>query len=393
MPLGGKAIDNVTTATSPESFSLLGGPLYGLGRRLGLVRGETNTLLLGLALGWGLWFVIVALTLIEGATNEVFSMLVVGAHARLLLIIPLFFLCESWVFPRMTAFVGTITRSGVVPPDALPALNAEVLRIHRWTKSWWPEAVCLLIALVLEVTRVRLQMYGETGGFSSAQTGVWFVVYFRVGLTLFRFLQFRWIWKWALWCRFLWRVSRLNLHLIPGHPDRAGGLGSLEGVHERFTPLVMAFSVLECASFAESISAGRLAATALYPSLTLLLLVDSALFLAPLLVFTDKLWDARTKGVGRYMGLATRYVAEFETKWLRDDLPADPPLLGSPDLQSLADLANAVSVVKGMRWVTIGPRLLTMMTLAAVVPLAPLLLFQYPIAELTQMFFSRLVGF
>ena len=68
-----------------------------------------------------------------------------------------------------------------------------------------------------------------------------------------------------------------------------------------------------------------------------------------------------------------RIVAEFEAKWLRDDIPRDAPLLGSPDLQSLADLANAVSVVKGMRWVTIGPRLLTIMTLAAVVPLAPLL--------------------
>jgi len=383
----------MTTATSVGSFSLLGGPLYELGRRLGLVRGETNTILLGLALGWGLWLLIVALTLIEGVTNEMFSMLVVGAHARLLLVIPLFFVCESWVAPRMAAFVGTISRSGVVPPDASPALNAEVLRIRRWTNWWWPEAICLLVAIVLEVTRLRLQTYGETAGFNSAQTGIWFVVYFRVGLTLFRFLLFRWVWKWALWCWFLWRVSRLNLHLIPGHPDRAGGLGSLETVHERFTPLVVAFSVLECASFAESISAGRLAATSLYPSLTLLLLFDAAFFLAPLLVFTDKLWEGRTKGVGRYMGLATRYVGEFEAKWLRDDVPTDPALLGSPDLQSLADLANAVGVVKGMRWVTIGPRLLTMMTLAAIVPLAPLLLFQYPIAELTQKFFSRLVGF
>jgi hypothetical protein len=93
------------------------------------------------------------------------------------------------------------------------------------------------------------------------------------------------------------------------------------------------------------------------------------------------------------MGLATRYVAEFEAKWLRDHVPTDPPLLGSPDLRSLADLANAISVVRGCAGVTIGPRLLTMMTLAAVVPLAPLLLFQYPVAELTQKFFSRLVGF
>ena len=117
------------------------------------------------------------------------------------------------------------------------------------------------------------------------------------------------------------------------------------------------------------------------------------LFLGPLLVFTDKLWAGRTKGVGLYMGLAAQYVTEFEAKWTGDSTPADAPLLGTADLQSLADLANAVSVVKGMRWITVGPRLLTMMTIAVVVPLAPLFLFRYPIPELAQKLFSRLLGF
>ena len=66
--------------------------------------------------------------------------------------------------------------------------------------------------------------------------------------------------------------------------------------------------------------------------------------------------------------------------------------MGSADLQSLADLNNAIGVVKSMRWITVGPRLLTMMTLAAAAPLTPLLLFQYPLAELAQKFFLRLVG-
>jgi hypothetical protein len=216
------------------------------------------------------------------------------------------------------------------------------------------------------------------------------LVYFHVGLTLFRFLLFRWAWKLALWSWFLWRVSRINLHLIPGHPDRAGGLGMLEAVHERFTPLVAALSVLECASLAESISTGMLAATAVYPAIASLLLLDATLFLGPLLMFTDKLWAARTSGVGMYMNLAASYVTEFEAKWTRNAPAAQ--LLGTPDLQSLADLANAVNVVKGMRWITVSPRLLAMMTAAAVVPLAPLVLFQYPIAELAQRLFSRLIG-
>jgi hypothetical protein len=288
--------------------------------------------------------------------------------------------------------VGAIARSGVVPPDDRPALDAEVSRTRRWANWWWPEVACLVLAVLLDVTGSRLQTYGQSATYDPARDSLSFFVYLHVGLLVFRFLLFRAAWKLALWGWFLWRASRLDLHLISGHPDRAGGLGSLEGVHERFSPLVAGLSVLECAALAESISTGTLAVTAVYPTLALLLLLDGVLFLGPLVVFTDKLWAGRTKGAGLYNGLAARYVKAFEAKWL-EGTPPNEPLLGTADLQSLADLANAVSVVKGMRWITIGPRLLTIMTIAVVGPLTPLLLFRYPLAELVQKFFSRLVGF
>jgi hypothetical protein len=376
----------------PSTFSLLGGPLYQLGRRLGLVRSDTNTVLIGLMLGPGLWLVIVALALVEGVQNRLFDMSMVAGHTRLVVSIPLFFACESWVGPRMTAFVATIARTGVVPPAAQSALHTEVSRINRWTNWWWPEVFCLMVAVVMDATGSTLQPYGVSAVDDRSRTALAAFVYFHVGLTLFRFLLFRWGWKLTLWCWFIWRVSRLDLQLIPGHSDRAGGLGPLEGVHERFTPLVAALSVTECASLAESISTGALSATAVYPTLALLLLMDAALLLAPLLVFTDKLWASRTTGVGAYMRLSARYVKEFETKWTGDSIPEGEPLLGSADLQSLADLTNAIGVVRSMRWITVGPRLLTMVTLAAAVPLTPLLLFQYPLAELAQKFFKRMVG-
>jgi len=377
---------------APAGLSLFGGPMNRLGLRLGLVRGNTNTALIGLMLGPALWLVIVALALMEGVEDRLFNLSVVAVHARLLVIIPLFFVCESWVGPRMTAFVATIARTEVVPPAAQSALHAEVSRINRWANWWWPEALCLLLAGVMDATGSKLVIYGLSAADDPSRTALGAFVYFHVGLNVFRFLLFRWIWKLTLWCWFLWRVSRLDLQLIPGHSDRAGGLGPLEGVHERFTPLVAALSVIECASLVESISAGALSFTAVYPTLALLLLLDGVLFLAPLLVFTDKLWASRTKGVGAYMTLSARYVKEFEAKWTGGSIPDGEPLLGSADLQSLADLANAIGVVKSMRWITVGPRLLTMMTLAAAAPLTPLLLFQYPLAELAQKFFSRLVG-
>ena len=199
-------------------------------------------------LGPALWLVIVTLALMEGVQDRLFDLALVAGHARLLVIIPLFFACESWVAPRMTAFVATIARTGVVPPAAQSALHAEVSRINRWTNWWWPEALSLLGTAVMDATGSSLQTYGLSAANDPSRNALSAAVYFHVGLNVFRFLLFRWGWKLTLWCWFLWRVSRLDLQLIPGHSDRAGGLGPLEGVHERFTPLVAALSVIECTS-------------------------------------------------------------------------------------------------------------------------------------------------
>ena len=377
---------------SPEPFSLIGGPLHQLGRRLGLVRG-TNTVRLGLVLGVGLWLVIVVLAFAGGVTGRLFDMALVAGHARLLLVIPLFFVCESWIAPRMTAFIAAIAGTGVVPAAAKPALDAEVARTRGRVKAWWPEVVCLLTAIGFEVTGWRLQIYGETAGPDSGRMALAFRVYFHAGLTLFRFLLFRAAWNLAVWTWFLWRVSRLDLHLMPSHPDRAGGLGTLEDVHERLTPIVAALSILVSASMAESISTGTLAVSGVYPTLAMLLLGEAVLFLGPMLVFTDKLWAARTNGVWLYADLAARYVTDFEGRWIGGRGAAGEPLLGTADIQSLADLNSAIDVVKRMRWIPVSPRLLTMMLIASVAPLAPLLLFRYPVRELAEKVFSRLVGF
>jgi len=375
-----------------KELSLFGGPLHRLALRVGLVRGHTNTVLIGVVLGPALWLVFVAVAVLQGVQDRLFDTALVAAHTRLLVAIPLFFACESWVAPSMTAFASAIVRTGVVPPAALHVLDAEVSRINRWTNWWWPEALCLIAAVVMQATGGSLQTYGKSAAGDPSRTALGWLLYLNIGVTVFRFLLFRWGVRLASWAWFLWRVSRIDLQLLPGHSDRAGGLGALEPVHERFTLLVAALSAIGCASLAESISAGELSINAVYPTLGLLLLLDAGLFLAPLLVFTDKLWASRSQGLGAYMTLSARYVREFEAKWTRGSLPEGEPLLGSADLQSLADLTNAIGVVKSMRWVTVGPRLLTMMTLAATAPLTPLLLFRYPLGELVQRLLARIVG-
>ena len=379
-----------------SELSLLGGPLHRLGLRLGLVRGKTNTIPLGVALGVLLWTVTVVLAVFEGHSGELFSLAKIAGHVRLLAAIPLFFICEAWVDPRFTGFVRKLVRSGVVPTTSRPNLESEIKSVARWRDAWLPEVVCLLDAVLLSVLAPHLNLSGLTTGANPrlaegqiTMTGVWYQI---VCLPLFRFLIFRWLWRLGLWWQFLWRLSRLELHLVPTHPDHAAGLGGLETVHTHFIPLVLAISIVNGASFAEEISAGVSAFEAIYPEVAVILIVDALLFVGPLLIFVWKLWVCRINGLGDYMTLAADYVNDFDRKWLRTHNPGEP-LLGTSDLQSLADLSNSVNIVRNMRTVPFGPRLLVNLALAAFVPLLPLLLFRYPLAELAEKVVRMVLGF
>jgi hypothetical protein len=67
-------------------------------------------------------------------------------------------------------------------------------------------------------------------------------------------------------------------------------------------------------------------------------------------------------------------------------------LLGTPDLQSLADLGNSVGVVRNMRLAPVSIRLLSIILVAALLPMPPLFLFKYPVAEMAQKLFMKLTG-
>ena len=61
-------------------------------------------------------------------------------------------------------------------------------------------------------------------------------------------------------------------------------------------------------------------------------------------------------------------------KWLHGATADAEPLLGSADLQSLADMANSFEVVRGMRVVPITRDTLVQLVVTTLLPVAPLLL-------------------
>jgi hypothetical protein len=73
-------------------------------------------------------------------------------------------------------------------------------------------------------------------------------------------------------------------------------------------------------------------------------------------MFTPQLTRAKRNGLSQYGLLASRYVDGFEQKWVVGNAAEGGELLGSADIQSLADLGNSYAAVRDMRLVPFGLR-------------------------------------
>ena len=95
-----------------------------------------------------------------------------------------------------------------------------------------------------------------------------------------------------------------------------------------------------------------------------------------------RLMQAKRTGLREYGRLASRYVREFDLKWVRGGATAAEPLLGSGDLQSLADLGNSFQVISDLRPFPFGRDTVIQLVLFPLIPVFPLVLTMIPLEEL-----------
>jgi len=322
-------------------------------------------------------------TLTSGSTVPFLQSL--GTHVRLLVAIPLLFVAEVTFDSRVRQAIRTIGTSQLVPAAQLPRLQTALARAAGWRDAWIVEAALVGITIFLIWEGVRGDLPGEmttwrsTAGGQTTLAGWW---YGLISLPLFQFLAWRWTARLLIWTQLLWRVQRLDLQLMPTHPDLAGGLGPFGGAHFSLAPLNFAASAIMAATFAEEIMQGRADIHQVVLPLAVVVIGNTFVLLAPLLTFTPKLFETKHRGLREYGALAADYTRAFDVKWLRSQPPPAEPLLGSADVQSLADLANAFEVIRRMRVVPIARQQVLLLAATAIAPAAPLILFVIPIDQL-----------
>ena len=384
---------DATVPLARQDFSLvLGGPIYQLFRRAHLSGPALEQLWRRL---WVItvvaWVPLLVLSAMDGNAvgppGTLPFLRDIEAQVRFLVALPILIAAELVVHQRGRGVIVQFLDRGVVRPADLPRFNGLIESAMRLRNSIAIELGLLVLTVTVGHWVWRSSIaHGSTSWYaihdgermSLTRAGVWFAT---VSLPLTQFFLLRWYFRLIIWFRFLWQVSRMDLHIVPTHPDRAGGLSFLGGGTYAFAPLLFAQGAL---------LAGLIATRVLYGGRPLMefkldavgLIAFFVLFLlGPLLVFTRALSQAKRTGLAQYGKLASTYVTAFEGKWIRGE-GEQSELLGTGDIQSLSDLGQSYSVIREMRVVPFGLQDITRLALATAVPLLPLTLTVFSLEEL-----------
>ena len=389
-----------TTLADPPDFSLvLGGPLYQLYRRGRLATPHMELVARRIiVISMLAWLPLLILNLAQGTLLGGDGLRVpffkdVAVHARFLVALPLLVVAEVVIHKRMRGLAGQFLYRGIIPPQSRDDFDRAIESAMRLRNSLVVELGLLLFVLLAGRAVWSSASTLEAGTWFSpdpatgrlSPAGAWYV---WVSTAMFQFILLRWYFRIVIWGMFLWKVSRLELRLIPTHPDGAAGLGFLGEVAHAFAPLLAAHGVLLAGLLANQIFYSGAELTSFRYDMVGILLLSLLIGLGPLLVFMPNLTQARRAGLRDYGRLASDYVGEFHDKWVVGPPPPREQLVGTSDLQSLADLANSFAIIRQMRTAPFDRSAVVVLVVATALPWLPLLLTVIPL----DLLLGRVVG-
>jgi hypothetical protein len=382
----------------PPEFSLvLGGPLFQLLVRTRLATPDLHLVQRRIIfISLIAWLPLLILSVVDGKAWGGAGLPFlhdIEMQIRFLVALPLFIAAELLVHQQLRLVVAQFVEREIITKEVLPRFRELIASAMKLRDSVAIELILFMLIFVGGHFLWR-SMSGETeiatttgtwyatainGGTEFSPAGYW---YNFVSRPLFQFIVARWYFRLFIWARFLWQSSRLDLKLIPTHPDRAAGLGFLGLAAVAFTPLLLAHGALLAGLMANPIFFADAKLTdftaEIIGGVVFLLLIA----LGPMFAFSPRLMQARRTGLHEYGLLASRYVREFDRKWVRGGAPRNEQFVGSGDIQSLADLGNSYQVIRDVQPFPFGKDTVIQLVVITLIPIAPLVLTMIPLEEL-----------
>jgi hypothetical protein len=377
--------------SKPHAFSLLDDPLLRLQRFLRLAPssglGAPRRALFFALVGWlpvvG-WAVLTGHVGVSDWRGALVNHL--GLHVRCLLAIPLLVLSGPLADRVLGMIVAEFPAAGLVREEDLDRYAGVVRSIERRrdSKLAWGVLVGLTVVATLATNRgftpEELEALGWGANLGRPDFGATWSLY--VVRPMFMLMQLAWLWRLLLTGMLYRGLAKLDLRLIPSHPDRVGGLGFLEFTSGAFALVVLALSIVGCSSAAQQILVHGVRLQTLQVPLAGLVVLLVLLFLSPMLVFGGPLRRARIRGRLQYGALAGRHVGGLHTRWIEGREVKDAAVLSAPEIGPAADVATLYSMATAMRPLPIGLRSLVGVLLPALAPVLVVATLEVPLKEI-----------
>ncbi len=243
------------TEESPDFSLVLGGPLFQLLRRSHLSGNALELLHRRIvAIVLVAWVPLLLLSIVSrhflAGTVTLPFLHDIEAHVRLLVALPVLIAAELIVHLRIRSRVKTFLTRRIVRQQDMPRFLAAIDSATRLRNSVPVELGLMVLVFTVGQWLWRSQIalgastwyaIPQAGHMHLTTAGYW---YEFVSIPIFQFVLLRWYLRFFIWFRFLWQVSRLDLHLTPTHPDRAGGLAFLGKSSYAFGPILFAQGAL-----------------------------------------------------------------------------------------------------------------------------------------------------
>src|SRR5215831_1762393 len=384
---------NNMSVTAQQSGELLyGGPPHWLQRSLGLIKpgGPMIARRAELVVLAG-WVPLVALAVAQSfiLRNQIaksfFSDFAV--YARSLIAAPLFIIAEADCIPRLGRVARHFLAAGLVTEPDRARFDEAIASTRRLLGSGLAELIVALLAYGL-VTFLMINVppdevpswYWLNSDYRTLSLAGWWNA--LVSVPLFIILFFGWLWRTFLWARFLWLMTRLDLRLIPSHPDHAGGLMFIGNSLRAFWLVSFALGTIVAGQVANRITLyGESLVTFKHIAIGLVVL-DLVLFVGPLTLFIGKLRETRRRGDFEYGAMAGEVGRQFERDCLNHERGAYEEGPNAQDFSAPAKIFAIVANVYGMKDLPFGLRNLGLLIAVALLPFLPVALMVMPVTEI-----------
>jgi hypothetical protein len=317
-----------------------------------------------------------------------------GIHVRCLVAIPLFVIAEAVGNSVTQRLLPHFVHSGLVTAKDRERFVETLRGVARLRDASmpWVAIVALVIAAATfapsPASTHELVWDGDAAHQSFGFGAVWFAWVVR---PVFTVLLLAWLWRACLVFLLCQRLARLDLALVPTHPDGAGGLGFLEGLPVAFAPVALGMSAVLASRWAHDVVYHGVHVASLRLPMAAFAVATVVVFLAPLLPWAGVLRRAKRQAELDYGALVARHGRDVRRRWILGEPAQDEPLLAAAELGPVADTSTLFEAVQRMRPAPIGRRALATILLPAALPLVSVLAIEVPVGELLKKVLTTLV--